>query len=65
MFCCVSLLNDDLNVALGRLCNHDRKLKPGSQTMMITLACAIGALVLLGYCAVVLRYLRRLPDAQD
>jgi hypothetical protein len=32
---------------------------------MIILACAIGAVVILGYCAVVLTYLRRLPEHQD
>ena len=32
---------------------------------MITLACAIGAIVTLGYCAVVFSYLRRLPEPQD
>jgi hypothetical protein len=33
--------------------------------MVITLACAIGAIVILGYCAAVLMYLRRLPEPQD
>jgi hypothetical protein len=33
--------------------------------MVITLACAIGAMVLLGYSAVVLSYLRRLPEPKD
>jgi hypothetical protein len=32
---------------------------------MIMLACAIGAVVILGYCAVVLTYLRRLPEHRD
>jgi hypothetical protein len=32
---------------------------------MIILACVIGAVVILGYCAVVLTYLRRLPERQD
>jgi hypothetical protein len=32
---------------------------------MIIIACAIGAIVILGYCAVVLTYLRRLPEQQD
>jgi len=33
--------------------------------MVITIACAIGAIVLLGYSAAVLSYLRRLPEPQD
>jgi hypothetical protein len=32
---------------------------------MITLACAIAAIVTLGYTAVVLTYLRRLPESED
>lgn len=32
---------------------------------MITIACAIAAVVLLGYSAAVLSYLRRLPERQD
>jgi hypothetical protein len=32
---------------------------------MINLACAIAAIVTLGYAAVVLAYLRRLPEPED
>jgi len=32
---------------------------------MITVFCAIGAVVTLAYCAAVLTYLRRLPEQQD
>jgi hypothetical protein len=32
---------------------------------MITLACAIGAIIILGYSIAVMSYLRRLPDRED
>jgi hypothetical protein len=33
--------------------------------MVITLACAAGSIFILGYAAVVLNYLRRLPEPQE
>jgi hypothetical protein len=37
----------------------------GTAEMVITLACATGSIFILGYAAVVLNYLRRLPEPQE
>jgi hypothetical protein len=37
----------------------------GTAEMVITLACAAGSILILGYAGVVLNYLRRLPEPQE
>jgi hypothetical protein len=37
----------------------------GTAEMVITFACAAGSIFILGYAAVVLNYLRRLPEPQE
>jgi hypothetical protein len=37
----------------------------GALDMIITLACAICSIIILGYCAAVAHFLRRLPEHQE
>ena len=47
------------------MCKDGAESKQPGPPDMIAIACAIGAIVILGYCAVVLSYLRRLPEPED
>ena len=57
-------LTDGSNAALARVCNPAGNVAAGPFGM-ITLACAIGAIIILGYSIAVMSYLRRLPDRED
>jgi hypothetical protein len=58
-------LIESLKAALGAAVQKWHKVKTAGPSDMITLACAIGAIIILGYSVAVLTFLRRLPERQD